>query len=135
MDNRVIILNSMRTPDGTVLTSQHRHDYKEYKDKNGKVYIIDGGKDYLRRSANGDEVDLSVFYDAPHAEVREHFVWGRKYNEKMERLSEVEYIKLKDITDGHLEALVSFTAEGYPAYVNPLFRAEYLYRESLRGLG
>ena len=31
---RKLIKNSIRTPDGTVLTSRHRHDFKSHKDKN-----------------------------------------------------------------------------------------------------
>ena len=40
-----IILNRIQTPDGTVLTSYYRHDYKSYQDKNGETYIVDGGND------------------------------------------------------------------------------------------
>jgi len=38
-----LIANALRTPDGTVLESKSRHDYKEYIDANGKTYMIDGG--------------------------------------------------------------------------------------------
>jgi len=34
-----IILNRIKTPDGTILTSYHRHDYIEYIDDNGLEYI------------------------------------------------------------------------------------------------
>ena len=59
----MIISNSLRTPDGTVITSYHRHDYVVHLDANNKQYMVDGGTDYLRRSANGDEVDLSIVVD------------------------------------------------------------------------
>ncbi len=55
-----LIYNALRTPDGTVLTSRHRHDYVTHIDKNGKEYMIDGGLDYVRSSANGDEEYLTV---------------------------------------------------------------------------
>ena len=33
-----LIANALRTPDGTVLESKSRHDYREYVDANGKTY-------------------------------------------------------------------------------------------------
>ena len=56
-----ILSNRMRTPDGTVLESKHRHDYVAYLDANGKEYMLDGGLAYVRSSANGDEEMLTVF--------------------------------------------------------------------------
>ena len=69
---RKIVYNAIQTPDGTVLESTHRHDYKEYIDKNGKTYIIDGGLSYVRRSDNGDEVLLTKYQDQPHKQIREY---------------------------------------------------------------
>ena len=38
MENeKQIIINQIRTPDGTLLKSMHRHDYVEYTDKNGLI--------------------------------------------------------------------------------------------------
>ena len=55
-----IVCNRIQTPDGTILISQHRHDYQIYTDKNGLEYMVDGGCDYLRRN---------VHYEAPHTEL------------------------------------------------------------------
>ena len=73
----MIISNSLRTPDGTTITSYHRHDYVVHLDANGKRYMVDGGTDYLRRSANGDEVDLSVEVDDNDFDtLRSLVTWG-----------------------------------------------------------
>ena len=64
MGHRNIVYSSLRTPDGTILTSTHVHDYVKHLDKNGKEYMLDGGTDYQKirevvgRSGfgkNGDE--------------------------------------------------------------------------------
>lgn len=69
---RKIVYNAIQTPDGTILESTHRHDYKEHIDENGKTYIIDGGLDYVRRSNNGDEKVLTKYQDQPHKQIREY---------------------------------------------------------------
>jgi hypothetical protein len=60
-----IILNRIRTPDGTILTSRFRNDYVSYTDENGIKYSIDGGLDYLKRQTLGEYEDLSR-YDTDH---------------------------------------------------------------------
>lgn len=78
MADRRIVLNRIRTPDGTVLTSYHVHDYQTHEDKNGFKYMVDGGTEYLRRNvvkeAPGEE--LSVYSDAPFEVIRESYHWG-----------------------------------------------------------
>ena len=69
---RKIVYNALRTPDGTVIESTHRHDYIEHKDTNGKTYMIDGGLSYVRCSSNGDEVLLTKYEDQPHEQIREY---------------------------------------------------------------
>ena len=39
-----LIYNAIRTPDGTVLESRHKHDYQEYQDANGLEYMVDGAE-------------------------------------------------------------------------------------------
>jgi len=57
---------ALRTPDGTIIRSRHRHDYVTYTDANGKKYMIDGGLDYVRSSAWGDEEYLTVTSEDLH---------------------------------------------------------------------
>lgn len=83
---RRIIHNSMRTPDGTVLTSRYRHEYVTHVDENGKTYMVDGGIDYLRRSCNGDEHDLSIYDDASHFEQKYLLKWGTRGKSGQEEL-------------------------------------------------
>ena len=107
----MIYLNSLRTPDGTILISQHQHDYVSYTDSNGKHYFIDGGPAYCRSSANGDEVFLLVDDTSPHVAIREHLAWGT-------------YGKLRDMDVDHILAIISY---GYE-HVRPHLIAELKFR-------
>ena len=103
----MIYLNSLRTPDGTILISQHQHDYVEYTDANGKHYFVDGGPAYCRSSANGDEVFLLVDDTSPHVAIREHLAWGtygKSGNEPYRK------VLLKDMDVDHILAIIS---DGY----------------------
>ena len=52
---RQLLLNRMKTPDGTILTSEHVHDYKQHLDKNGDTYMLDGGTEYQRTTINDNQ--------------------------------------------------------------------------------
>lgn len=121
---RTIVRNSMVTPDGTTLVSRARHDYVSYKDANGETYVVDGGRDYLRRSLNSKAPakDTSVSLYHGHEAVREAYDWGTRGKDGDE---ELHYILLKDMDDEHLKALIE---DAYPA--TPLFIAEQNWRKS-----
>jgi hypothetical protein len=76
MGSERIVYSALQTPDGTIIESRHRHDYNVHEDKNGKRYMIDGGLDYIRSSANGDEKYITLTLDSPHEVVREYVTWG-----------------------------------------------------------
>jgi hypothetical protein len=121
-----IVYNAIRTPDGTVLESHHTHDYRIHVDKtNGKEYMIDGGKSYIRSSANGDEMYLTVYDDAPHKEIREVFTWGTYGKNGDEPL---QWKKLKDMTTAHILAVLE-TQTQLPDYTKRLFEEEINFRE------
>lgn len=103
-----IVYNALQTPDGTIIQSKNRHDCVFYKDKNGKQYMIDGGTDYCRRSNHGDEVTITLTVLDPIEKIREVFRWGRNYTEKMERLPATEWVLLKDLNEGYLDALCQY---------------------------
>lgn len=98
------IVSGMITPDGTVLISHHRHDMVAHKDKNGEVYFLDGGLEYVRCSVNTILPQfISVLTTDPHAKKREWFEWGT-YG--VDGKSPLSYIKLKDMTTDHINAVL-----------------------------
>lgn len=64
----VIILNSIKTPDGTILISKNEHDFVRYKDANGLSYAIDGGNQFLKRMCSGEYEELSKYAEEHSAE-------------------------------------------------------------------
>lgn len=70
-----LLRNRLQSPDGTILESKHRHDYVCHLDKNGKMYFLDGGLDYARCSAHGDENYMQEWSDDPHPEKTETQLW------------------------------------------------------------
>ena len=98
-----LIKNAMQTPDGTILESTHRHDYKTHTDANGKEYMVDGGLDYLRRSIHDDQIDLSEYDDAPHERQREVLTWGT-YGINGDQ--PLQYKTIAEMETGHLEAVI-----------------------------
>ena len=98
---REILSNKMRTPDGTILHSVHRHDYVTHTDANGKEYMLDGGCDYVRCSANGDEEMLTVTSDDSHEVIREVVKWGTYGKDGDEPL---RYVTIADMSSEHLQA-------------------------------
>ena len=122
-----LLRNAIQTPDGTILESRTRHDYKEHKDANGWVYMNDGGLDYHRRIINKNlpELNLCLTEADPHAMVREKVTWGTYGKEQDQPLS---HIAIMDMTDGHLQAVLDTQKNMYPQIRN-LMEAELEYRE------
>lgn len=128
-----IVYNAIKTPDGTIMQSVHRHNCVIHVDKITKnEYMVDGGLDYLRRSTNGDEIDLSLhlFID-PFEKIREVFEWGRNYDADMNLLPQTEWVALKELNDDHLDVLCSYGPAGWRRI---LFIQEKQYRNELENL-
>lgn len=126
MTERQLIANVMRTPDGTILQSNHVHDYVEYVDANGKTYMVDGGVSYIRRSwyeeNNGE--DLSVYTDDPHEKIRDWFRWGTYGKEGKGPLV---WAKLKHLSTNHIEKILE--ACYVRNHLEKLFRDELAFRK------
>lgn len=122
-----IVANRIRTPDGTILESMHRHDYVTYTDANGKEYMVDGGLDYLRRNAHDDAPyqELSVYADDPHALIRQVFKWGTRGKDGKQPL---KYIPLKDLTNDHIKAILE-TQSQIRDYIRKIFLDELSFLE------
>lgn len=123
-----IVYNAIKTPDGTILESTHRHDYRTYLDKNGYTYMVDGGVAYLRRNIvkEAPATDLSVYLEDGHEKVREFAKWGtygKTGNEPFRRVA------LKDMESDHIRAVLkvaqSMASQFRTAFENELkFRGE-----------
>ena len=108
------LTNKIQTPDGTILQSFGRHDYKVYTDKNGEEYMVDGGTDYLRRNMNKEPfIELSMELPQPHELMREELHWG-SYGKNGDQ--PLKRIKIKDMETEHIEAVLKMCR------VNPLHR-------------
>ncbi len=120
-----ILLNRMRTPDGTVLTSYSRHDYRTHDDANGDMYMVDGGIDYIRRSVNEIPAeDLTVYVTDVHEENREALYWGT-YGKNGDQ--PLQWKALKDLDTDHIEAILE-TQKQVPEWRRELFQDELDYR-------
>lgn len=104
-EDKQMVYSAMRTPDGTLLESRHRHDYVTHTDaKTGETYMLDGGCAYRRMSDPTQDCEYIVFYvDDPIEQIREYFTWGTYGKNGDEPLY---YKKLKDMTNEHVSAII-----------------------------
>ena len=123
---RQIVVSRLQTPDGTIITSHNRHDYRTYRDDNGKQYMIDGGRDYIRSSANGDERYMPIYTDDPHYLIRENFTWGTYGKDGKQPLRRV---LLKDMDSDHILAILE-TQFNIPLWVRIIFTDEVWFRRN-----
>mgnify|MGYP000101863132 CR=1 FL=1 len=123
-----IIYNAIRTPDGTVMHSRHRHDYLEHFDTvSGELYINDGGNDYLRRSVNAaPATELTVTMEDPHHVKRQIFTW-KTYGKDGE-FPEGKMIHLCNMESDHIRAILDTQHHIHGTYVEQLFADELEWR-------
>jgi hypothetical protein len=126
-----LLLNAIKTPDGTVMISMYRHDYKVYTDKiSGEEYMVDGGLDYLRRNVNTVPYEeLSVHDDGTHETRRKALHWGKNFDEDGNQLPETIFQPIKDMSSDHILAILNNIRNIAPLY-KETFENELIYRTS-----
>lgn len=101
----MILYNGMTTPDGTLLVSRHRHDYVSHVDSiTGKTYFVDGGHDYVRGSAHGDEKYITVTDNDSHFLIRQYMEWGTRGPKGDQPLS---YLRLQNMETTHVAMILA----------------------------
>lgn len=117
----ILLVNSIRTPDGTILTSRGRHDFVCHDDTvTGTKYCIDGGLEYRRYLPGGVYVDLSVYSDDPFEKIREGLERGGR-GKNFDK--DFQWYKLKDMNDNWLAELILWLEENQP---NNKYKKYYL---------
>ena len=125
----MVLVNKIQTPDGTILESKHRHDYKVYKDKNGEEYMVDGGTSYLRRNINiAPYIELSIMDDGTHELRRQYLTWGNNYDKDMNRLPETVYNPIMNMTSEHIQAILDGGYVKGNSFYKELFEEELKFR-------
>ena len=100
-----LLANRIITPDGTMLQSYHRHDYKTYIDANGKEYMVDGGIEYQRCNIHDEapHQDACVYSNDPHNVIRDAFRWGT-YGKGGDQ--PLRWARLSEMSNKHIEAIL-----------------------------
>jgi len=127
--NPQIVYNAIRTPDGTILESCHRHQYIQYTDKKTKkLYAVDGGLDYLKRIGSDDYQELSISVKAPFEKIRECAF----------RVRDWQVVRIKDMSSNWLESAITYeldlreaTKKGENKCYSPLWHLLLLMEEKL----
>ena len=120
-----IVCNRIRTPDGTILQSHHRHDYVTYTDHNGLEYMVDGGHDYIRRNVHDEAPyeEISLTMDDSFEDIRQGFTWGTRGLDGKQPLS---WIPLCQLSTDHIIAILD--TQKLASYVKELLESELEYR-------
>ena len=132
MDNttekRILLINRIKTPDGTILESDYTHNYQEHMDENGELYFIDGGRYYQRTSVNKIPAeDISIYTDSPFEEIRANFKRGT-FDKDGKRL----WKPIAECSDEHLKNILIYNQEqcpNAPTWYSDIIKKEQEYRK------
>ena len=96
---------------GEHLVSRHRHNFQQCSCENETM--CDGGYDYQRWGGKDLEAILShcIYDDEPFEVIRFYVERGSRGKNMEEPL---KYIKLKDLDDKHLKAIIKYEEETRP---------------------
>ena len=82
--------------------------------------MLDGGCAYVRCSAHGDEVLLTIYTDYPHEVIRLHAKWGT-YGKQGDQ--PLKYVAIADMETEHLASLPRHSEGNHePSYVQSYAR-------------
>lgn len=122
-----LLRNAIRCPDGTVLESHYRHDFRQHTQEDGRHYSVDGGLHYRRVGFSDNEYeDLCVYDTDSHETIRNNATWGSRGPNGDQPL---QYKYIKDMSDEHLVDVID-----YLVYIDPdgafikVFKDEITYR-------
>ena len=128
---RKLIKNSIRCPDGTILTSRHRHDYQSHLDKNKELYVCDGGIDYIKRSVNIKPYeDLSLYTTDSFEKLRGGLEWATYGKNGDEPL---QYKSISNMSTKHINAVLLNCRVS--DYMKEIFEKEIEYRKECEQKG
>jgi len=121
-----LLAQRIRTPDGTILQSYNRHDYKTHLDvKTGETYMVDGGLDYCRQNRNVVPAeDLCVYVGDDFNHIRAGFSWGTRGVNGDQPL---KYVPMKDLDTDHIQAILN-TQHRVPQFIRDQFVTELVFR-------
>jgi len=90
--------------------------------------MLDGGNDYVRSSANGDEEYLTVFANDPHCQIRQVVTWGTRgkdgkgpYKQKL----------IRELSNNHIEAILETQHRLKGTWMGKIMVDEQVYRDRL----
>jgi hypothetical protein len=127
-EDYTILFNAIKTPDGNVLSSRHRHDFVVHTDEvTGKKYGVDGGADYFRRIGDvSDCEDLSITDKTPMSEIRQKFHWGSYGVNGDEPL---KMIRMSEMSNSHIQAVIKNVFKDKKSTFKSWFESELKFRE------
>ena len=126
-EERKILANWIMAPDGTMIPSMNRHDYRThetvdtFKRRSMKMddqhmvpdqtrhSMADGGCDYLRRG--GKYTEMSVYSDDPYEVIRRFVCRGGRGIDGTDPLT---YVPLMAINNSWLQAIIDYEEEFRP---------------------
>lgn len=122
-----IISSKIITPDGTLLQSFTKHDYKEHKDLNGETYGIDGGNDYQRIIGNIEDLEIITITDEDDYEViRQELYWGTYGKDGKDPF---KWIYLNEMSDEHIQNVLHQIGSEPTNWRTKFFKKELEYRK------
>jgi len=133
METDKIIINGIRTPDGTVLISHDVHDFKSHIDSiTGEKYFVDGGKEYCRRSVNNVNAE-PIYYVLSDIDIPEKWLEIRKivcrgtFDEDGNRI----WKPINEMSDEHLKNCIIYNNKrfGHLTTSDILYQKELDYRK------